>query len=125
MSALSAQWSRLLIHVGAFIAFPPEDAAPEMASSLQQTAGAKTNRSIEVVPLTLHIGAEIRGADLAKALPPDQLKEVREAFLKWKVHRGPADPVRGGGTADVGSRVVAAPSTPSPQLKLPQSSMSD
>src|SRR5258708_26737959 len=57
----------------------------QMASSLQQTAGAKTNEGIDVVPLTLHIGAEIRGVDLAKPLPPNQLKEVREAFLKWKV----------------------------------------
>jgi taurine dioxygenase len=56
-----------------------------MASSLQQTAGAKTNEGIEIVPLTLHIGAEIRGVDLAKPLPPNQLNEVRQAFLKWKV----------------------------------------
>jgi hypothetical protein len=39
-----------------------------MASSLQNTA-------IEVVPLTLHIGAEIRGADLSKPLTPQQLVE--------------------------------------------------
>jgi alpha-ketoglutarate-dependent sulfate ester dioxygenase len=37
------------------------------------------------VPLTLHIGAEIRGVVLSKPLPPEQLKEVRDAFLKWKV----------------------------------------
>ena len=41
--------------------------------------------SIDVVPLTLHIGAEIHGVDLRRPLPPDQLKTVREAFLKWKV----------------------------------------
>jgi alkyl sulfatase len=41
--------------------------------------------SIEVVPLTLHIGAEIRGVDLREALPQDQLKAVRKAFLQWKV----------------------------------------
>ena len=41
--------------------------------------------TIEVVPLTLHIGAEIRGVDLTRPLPPQQLKEVRDAFLKWKV----------------------------------------
>jgi alpha-ketoglutarate-dependent taurine dioxygenase len=40
---------------------------------------------IEVVPLTLHIGAEIRGADLSQPLPLEQLKAVRDAFLKWKV----------------------------------------
>src|ERR1041384_5557671 len=53
-----------------------------MASS-QQNAG--TNTAVEVVPLTLHIGAEIRGVDLSKPLPPEQVKEVRDAFLKWKV----------------------------------------
>src|SRR4051794_29489383 len=41
--------------------------------------------AIEIVPLTLHIGAEIRGVDFTRPLPPDQLKEVRAAFLKWKV----------------------------------------
>jgi len=52
-----------------------------MASSPQQSTG--TNTYVEVVPLTLHIGAEIRGLDLSKPLPPEQLKEVRDAFLKW------------------------------------------
>ena len=51
--------------------------------SAQQGTG--TNTYVEVVPLTLHIGAEIRGVDLSKPLPPEQLKEVRDAFLKWKV----------------------------------------
>lgn len=41
--------------------------------------------TIEVVPLTLHIGAEIRGVDLTRPLAERQLKEVREAFLQWKV----------------------------------------
>ena len=45
----------------------------------------QTPRGIEIVPLTLHIGAEIRGVDLTKPLPPQQVKEVRDAFLKWKV----------------------------------------
>src|SRR6201996_3697612 len=45
----------------------------------------QTPQSIEIVPLTLHIGAEIRGVDLTRPLPPQQLKEVRDAFLKWKV----------------------------------------
>jgi len=54
-----------------------------MASSPQQSTD--TNTCVEVVPLTLHIGAEIRGVDLSKPLPPEQLKEVRDAFLKWKV----------------------------------------
>ena len=54
-----------------------------MGPSPQQSIG--TNTYVEVVPLTLHIGAEIRGVDLSKPLPPEQLKEVRDAFLKWKV----------------------------------------
>jgi len=41
--------------------------------------------AIEVVPLTLHIGAEIRGADLRRPLPAPQLAAIRAAFLKWKV----------------------------------------
>ena len=51
----------------------------------QPTAGATTKQAVEIVPLTLHIGAEIRGVDLTKPLPPDQVKQVRDAFLKWKV----------------------------------------
>ena len=55
-----------------------------MISSLQQTESA-TAAAIEVIPLTLHIGAEIRGVDLTQPLPEAQLKAVRAAFLKWKV----------------------------------------
>ena len=54
-----------------------------MVSSPQPSTG--TNTYVEVVPLTLHIGAEIRGVDLSKPLPPEQVKEVRDAFLNWKV----------------------------------------
>lgn len=53
-----------------------------MNSSPKQS---QTASPIEVVPLTLHIGAEIRGVDLRKPLPVGQLREVRDAFLKWKV----------------------------------------
>jgi taurine dioxygenase len=56
-----------------------------MVSSPRQTAGSTLKQTIGVAPLTLHIGAEISGVDLTKPLPPDQLKEVRDAFLKWKV----------------------------------------
>src|SRR6185503_14237028 len=54
-----------------------------MVSSPQKNTG--TNTYVEVVPLTLHIGAEIRGVDLTQPLPPNQVKQVRDAFLKWKV----------------------------------------
>jgi len=40
---------------------------------------------IEVIPLTLHIGAEIRGVDLSRPLSVEQTRAVRDAFLKWKV----------------------------------------
>ena len=43
-----------------------------MASSSQQGTG--TNNYVEVVPLTLHIGAEIRGVDLSKPLTSEQLQ---------------------------------------------------
>ena len=56
-----------------------------MTSSLGQDSGAYTPSTIDVVPLTLHIGAEIRGIDLTKPLPPDQLRDVRATFLRWKV----------------------------------------
>jgi taurine dioxygenase len=56
-----------------------------MVSSPQAAAGTTTSDAVEVVPLTLHIGAEIRGVDLRRPLPPAQLKAVRDAFLQWKV----------------------------------------
>jgi hypothetical protein len=43
-----------------------------MASSQQNAA---TNAAVEVVPLTLHIGAEIHGVDLKQPLTPQQVNE--------------------------------------------------
>src|SRR6185312_5690098 len=56
-----------------------------MNASHRHGTGAAPGSTIEIVPLTLHIGAEIRGVDFKRKLPPEQLKEVRDAFLKWKV----------------------------------------
>lgn len=56
-----------------------------MQSSSERATVAGSNAPIEIIPLTLHIGAEIRGVDLTRPLPPDQLQAVRDAFLKWKV----------------------------------------
>ena len=56
-----------------------------MVSTHSAATNSTKSGPIEVVPLTLHIGAEIRGVDLTKKLPPEQLKAVREAFLRWKV----------------------------------------
>jgi taurine dioxygenase len=41
--------------------------------------------SIEVTPLTLHVGAEIGGVDLTRPLPPEQIRDIRATWLKWKV----------------------------------------
>jgi len=41
--------------------------------------------SIEVTPLSVHIGAEIGGVDLTKPLPPEQVKDINAALVKWKV----------------------------------------
>jgi hypothetical protein len=62
-----------------------------MVSSPQQSVGAKNNRAVEV-GTPIHIGAEIRGVDLTRPLPPKQLQEVRDAFLKWKVRPGQVFP---------------------------------
>src|SRR3984885_3123270 len=56
-----------------------------MVSSRKPIAGTNTPAPIEVIPLTLHIGAEIRGVDLTQPLPAEQLRTVRDAFLRWKV----------------------------------------
>src|ERR1700704_3489121 len=56
-----------------------------MVSLHQPVAGTNTPEPIEVVPLTFHMGAETGGVVPPQPLPPEQLKAVRDAFLKWKV----------------------------------------
>src|SRR5436305_11103559 len=56
-----------------------------MVSLPQRNSTGGEVDSIRVVPLTLHIGAEIHGVDLKNPLPPQQLNQVRKAFLQWKV----------------------------------------
>src|SRR6476660_8939117 len=46
---------------------------------------ADQTRTIEVKPLTLHIGAEIAGIDLGRPLAAESRKAVSDALLKWKV----------------------------------------
>jgi taurine dioxygenase len=41
--------------------------------------------SVEIAPMAIHIGAEIRGVDLSRPLPPEQVRAVRAALLRWKV----------------------------------------
>lgn len=40
---------------------------------------------IEVRPLSVHIGAEIGGVDIAQSLSDDQVGAIRDALLRWKV----------------------------------------
>ncbi|MEM9683284.1 MAG: TauD/TfdA family dioxygenase [Pseudomonadota bacterium] len=55
----------------------PEDAL--------QTDVSASPSSIEVSPLSIHIGAEIGGVDLSRPLSPEQVRDIRTAWLKWKV----------------------------------------
>ncbi|MCZ6874586.1 MAG: TauD/TfdA family dioxygenase [bacterium] len=41
--------------------------------------------TIDVRPLSIHIGAEIDGVDLTQPLTPEEVQEIRAALLKWKV----------------------------------------
>jgi alpha-ketoglutarate-dependent taurine dioxygenase len=38
-----------------------------------------------IVPMTLHIGAEIQGLDLSKPITPEIAESVNAALIKWKV----------------------------------------
>ena len=44
-----------------------------------------TNSKINVQPMSVHIGAEIEGVDLAQPLSTETVGEIRQALLKWKV----------------------------------------
>src|SRR3954468_12188656 len=46
---------------------------------------AQQASSVEVLPMSIHIGAEIRGVDLSRPLPPEHVSAVRNALLRWKV----------------------------------------
>jgi hypothetical protein len=41
--------------------------------------------SLQVAPLSAHIGAEIQGVDLTQKLSVQQVAEIRAALLKWRV----------------------------------------
>jgi alpha-ketoglutarate-dependent taurine dioxygenase len=41
--------------------------------------------SLQVSPLSAHIGAEIRGIDLSRPLSREHVREIRAALLKWRV----------------------------------------
>ncbi|MBL3963817.1 TauD/TfdA family dioxygenase, partial [Burkholderia sp. KCJ3K979] len=40
---------------------------------------------VDVIPLSAHIGAEIRGVDLTQPLTTPQIAAIRAALLKWRV----------------------------------------
>jgi len=42
-------------------------------------------QSVEVSPLSINTGAIIGGVDLTRPLPPEQIKDIRAALLKWRV----------------------------------------
>ncbi len=46
---------------------------------------SNASSSLEIKPLTLHIGAEISGVDLSLPLDAETRGAINDAFLKWKV----------------------------------------
>ncbi len=56
-----------------------------MASTALDDDAANAPTEIEVRPASLHIGAEIEGVDLKQPLTARVAREIRAAFLKWKV----------------------------------------
>ncbi len=55
-----------------------------MTRSAQQKMPPEPGR-LTVNPMTVHIGAEIHGVDLTRALSADAVRRIREALLQWKV----------------------------------------
>lgn len=53
--------------------------------TMRSGADPASYSTITVKPLTLHIGAEVEGVDFKQPIPPDALKEIRRAFVEWKV----------------------------------------
>jgi taurine dioxygenase len=56
-----------------------------MSIKAVREAVAQQVGAVEVVPMAIHIGAEIRGVDLSRPLPPAHVSAVRAALLRWKV----------------------------------------
>jgi taurine dioxygenase len=48
-------------------------------------AAIQKEAELTVSPLSAHIGAEIGGVDLTRALSPAQVETIRAALLKWRV----------------------------------------
>lgn len=56
-----------------------------MSVQAMRDAVAQQVGAVEVVPMAIHIGAEIHGVDLSRPLPPQHVSAVRDALLRWKV----------------------------------------
>ena len=56
-----------------------------MSTQSALVAGQTSVSSVEVIPLSIHIGAEIRNVNLSKPLTSQAVKSIRDALLQWKV----------------------------------------
>jgi taurine dioxygenase len=56
-----------------------------MSLQVLREANAQQQAAVEVAPMAIHIGAEIRGVDLSRPLPPQQVSAIRAALVRWKV----------------------------------------
>ena len=56
-----------------------------MSVQAVREAVAQQAGPVDVVPMAIHIGAEIRGVDLSRPLPPEHVSAIRSALLRWKV----------------------------------------
>ena len=54
-------------------------------TNLNGTAKKVNKRGINIIPQTLHIGAEISNVDLKRRLTKAARKEIYNALLNWKV----------------------------------------
>ncbi|MEZ5649683.1 MAG: TauD/TfdA family dioxygenase [Burkholderiaceae bacterium] len=59
--------------------------SPQTALDRALDAALSTAPSVRVEPISIHIGAEIHGVDLARGLSPAETAVVRAALLRWKV----------------------------------------
>ena len=53
--------------------------------SSDTAAASRSTSSVEVVPQSIYIGAEIRNVDLTQPLSTEEVRDIRDALLKWKV----------------------------------------
>ncbi len=56
-----------------------------MSAQIAPAPASDASAAIEVLPMSIHAGAEIRGVDLSRPLPNAQVRAVRAALLRWKV----------------------------------------